>query len=141
MRERSETDRVPYDAWVKAGHLIATPGRARDDMAVLRKLVEVCDSYDVKEIAFDRWRMEDLQKRLKDEGIRGVPLAPHGQGFRDMAPAFDAFETILLAGSLRHGGSPVLRWQASNAVVQMDESGIARRTSGAHRIKSTRSSR
>lgn len=123
VAERSENDRVPYGVWVNDGHVIATPGRARDDTAIMRKLVQCVDSFDVREIAYDRWRIEDLQKKLVDEGVRGVPLAPHGQGFKDMAPAFDAFESALLARELKHGGSPVLRWQASNAVVQMDESG------------------
>ena len=123
IRERVEKDRVPYDVWVKQGLIVATPGRARDDLAIVRKLVEVCGLFDVKSVAFDRWRIEDLKKKLADEGVTNIPLVPHGQGFRDMAPAFDAFETALVNAHLKHGGSPVMRWQASNAVVQMDESG------------------
>src|SRR5690606_29550959 len=30
LDERERSDRVPYSAWVKAGHLIAVPGRALD---------------------------------------------------------------------------------------------------------------
>jgi phage terminase large subunit-like protein len=40
-----------------------------------------------------------------------------------MAPAFDAFETLLIEHKLKHGGSPVMRWQASNLIVQRDEAG------------------
>lgn len=123
IRERVEKDRVPYDVWVKQGLITATPGRARDDTAIVRKLVEVCGLFDVRSVAYDRWRIEDLKKKLADEGVNDIPLTPHGQGFKDMAPAFDAFETALVNAHLKHGGSPVLRWQASNAVVQMDESG------------------
>ena len=44
----------------------------------------------------------------------------HGQGYRDMAPTLDLFEELALAGRLRHGGHPVLRWAVSNAVVSFD---------------------
>ncbi len=40
-----------------------------------------------------------------------------------MSPAFDAFETELIDGRLRHDGSPVLRWMASNCAVQKDDAG------------------
>jgi len=123
IRERVEKDRVPYDVWVRDGNIIATPGRARDDTAIIRKLVEVCGRFDVREIGYDRWRIEDLKKKLEDEGVTDIPLVEHGQGFKDMAPAWDAFETELLEAQLQHGGNPVMRWQASNCVVQKDEAG------------------
>lgn len=123
IRERVEKDRVPYDVWERDGNIITTPGRARDDTAIIRKLVDVCGRFDVREIGYDRWRIEDLKKKLEDEGVTDIPLVEHGQGFKDMAPAWDAFETELLEGKLKHGGNPVMRWQASNCVVQKDEAG------------------
>jgi phage terminase large subunit-like protein len=46
-----------------------------------------------------------------------------GQGYKDMGPAVDVMETLILAGKLRHGGHPVLTWCCSNAVVTVDPSG------------------
>jgi len=43
-----------------------------------------------------------------------------GQGFKDMSPAVEAFEALALAGQIRHGGAPLLRWCFSNAVVARD---------------------
>jgi phage terminase large subunit-like protein len=123
VRERTEKDRVPYDVWVRDGHITATPGRARDDMAILRRLVWASDTFDLKAVGYDRWRIEDLKKKLEDEDLGELPLEPHGQGFKDMSPAFDAFETELIDGRLRHDGSPVLRWMASNCAVQKDDAG------------------
>jgi phage terminase large subunit-like protein len=125
IRERVETDRVPYDAWERSGDIVATPGRARDNKAIIRKLVWFVDTFDVIGIGYDRWRIEDLLKELRDEGLDRVAdrLVPFGQGFKEMAPAFDEFETLLIDRKLRHGGSPVLRWQASNLIVQKDEAG------------------
>jgi phage terminase large subunit-like protein len=82
----------------------------------------VTSRFDVQGIAFDRWRIADLKKALADDGLE-VPLIDWGQGFRDMAPAVDALETAVLTGRLRHGGHPVLRWNAANACITQDPAG------------------
>src|SRR3546814_8428330 len=46
-----------------------------------------------------------------------------GQGFISMAPALDNLEAELLNGRVRHGGNPVLRMCAVNAVVTKDPAG------------------
>src|SRR3546814_9847343 len=66
--------------------------------------------------------INDLKVILDSEGIQ-LPLVEWGQGYRDMAPAVDAFEAALLAGELRHGNHPILRWNASNAVFDVDPAG------------------
>ena len=78
--------------------------------------------FDLKGIAFDRWRMADLQVILENEGIE-LPLTAFGQGFQSMSPAIDAFEAALLDGKLRHGGHPILTWCASNLAYAFDPAG------------------
>ena len=48
---------------------------------------------------------------------------PFGQGYKDMAPAIAIFEELAIAGRLRHGGHPVLKWCISNAIVEQDPAG------------------
>lgn len=122
MREREDTDRVPYVTWQKEGLLTATRGRAVDKKAVAQRLAQLCADYDVKAVAYDRWRMEDLKRILDDEGIY-LPLVGFGQGFQSMSPALDAMETLVLDGKLNHGGHPVLTWNCSNCVVDTDPAG------------------
>lgn len=122
IAERVERDRVPYDRWAIEGHIDRTNGKATDRVAIARTLAEIRARYDVKGIAFDRWRFEDLSKVLNDEGI-DLPLVEFVPGFRSYAPAVDAFETALLSGKMRHNGNPVLRWQAGNMVVEQDAAG------------------
>ena len=122
IRERGERDRVPYALWRDQGVIEAPPGRAIDKGYVARRLAELLIRFDVQAIAYDRWRIDELKRHLADEGIE-APLTEWGQGFRDMAPAVDALETLILNGRLRHGGNPVLRWCASNASVTMDPAG------------------
>ena len=71
---------------------------------------------------YDRWRIEILRQALARLGV-AMPLEPMGQGFKDMAPAVEAFEELALAGRIRHGGHPLLRWCFSNAVVARDAAG------------------
>ncbi len=122
MREREDTDRVPYATWQKEGFITATRGRAVDKKAVAQRLAQLCADYDVKVVAYDRWRMEDLKRILDDEGI-SLPLIGFGQGFQSMSPALDAMETLVLDGKLNHGGHPVLTWNCSNCVVDTDPAG------------------
>ncbi|MCW8918920.1 MAG: terminase large subunit [Gammaproteobacteria bacterium] len=117
--DKERTDRVPYIAWRDAGHLFALPGKAINKLAIIRQLAEDMSLYDLQEIAYDRWRIEDLKMLLDQEGI-SLPLQPFGQGFKDMSPALDEFERRLLNGLIKHDGNPVMTWCAANAVTVSD---------------------
>ena len=122
MAERAETDRVPYPVWAAQGHIEPTPGATVDYRPVIARIAEACATFDVQGIAYDRWRIEDLRRQLGDEGIDDR-LAEFGQGFKDMGPAVDALERAIADKRLRHGGHPILRWNAANAVVELDPAG------------------
>lgn len=122
LYEKADKDRVPYLAWRDAGYLETLPGKAINKLAVLKRAVEICDAYDVQGIGFDRWRIEDFKMLMDQEGA-SLPLLPFGQGFKDMAPAVDAFESIIVDKTLRHNGNPVMTWCAANAVISKDPAG------------------
>lgn len=122
LYDKADKDRVPYVVWRDAGHLGTTEGRAINKLAVVRQLSEIAASYDLQAVAYDRWRIEDLKMILDQEGI-SLPLAPFGQGFKDMAPAVDEYERRLLNKLVRHRGNPVMTWCAANAVVMTDPAG------------------
>lgn len=122
LHDKADKDRVPYIAWRDAGYLEALPGRAINKLAVIRRLAEISSLYDLQEVAYDRWRIEDLKMLLDQEGI-SLPLVPFGQGYKEMAPAIDEFERLLLDGHVRHGGNPVMTWCAANAVTVSDPAG------------------
>lgn len=122
VHDRAHRDRVPYDVWAEQGYLTLTPGSSVAYDAVAERLADLCDNYAVREIAFDRWRIDVLKADIARLG-RELPLVPFGQGFKDMTPALDALEHALLEGNLRHGGNPVLRMCAANAVATRDPAG------------------
>ena len=120
--ERVDRDRVPYDRWAADGWIDTTVGNATDRLAIAMRLADIRSRYDVQGIAFDRWRFEDLKKLLSDEGI-DLPLVEFVPGFRSYAAAVDAFERAILERRMQHNGSPILRWQAGNVVVETDPAG------------------
>lgn len=122
LAKKEKKDRVPYLAWRTAGFLETPEGAAIDKSAVLKRLAEITSKYDVQDIGYDRWRIEDLKALAAKEGIE-LKLVPFGQGFKDMAPAVDELERKLVGGKIRHDVNPVLTWCAANAVVVKDPAG------------------
>lgn len=122
LRDRSKRDRAPYDVWESQGLIRAIPGAAVDYEAVARDMRDILQDCDVQAIAFDRWRFDLLKKELDELGA-DWPLLPFGQGFKDMAPAIDSLEELLLNEQLAHGGNPVLTMCMDNARIEKDAAG------------------
>ena len=122
LEERARRDRVCYDVWHRQGFLRTTPGASVDYSHVAADMLEILEGLDVRGIAFDRWRVAELQRELDRLGAE-LPLVEHGQGFASMAPALDALEAELLNGRVAHGGHPVLTMCAANAVIVKDPAG------------------
>jgi phage terminase large subunit-like protein len=122
LRDRSKRDRAPYDVWESQGLIRAIPGAAVDYEAVAKDMVDILQDCDVHAIGFDRWRFDLLQKELTEIGA-DWPLFPFGQGFKDMAPAIDMLEELLLNEQIAHGDNPVLTMCMANARIEKDAAG------------------
>lgn len=122
VTDRADRDKVPYDVWAAQGLLTLTPGSSVDYDWVADRLVRMCDEWKVQIVKFDRWRIDDMTAALKRLGAE-LPLEPHGQGFRDMAPALDLLESELLQGRIVHGDNAILTNHASNAIAVSDPAG------------------
>lgn len=121
LERKERTDRVPYLAWKAAGYLETTPGRAISKLVVVKKLVELSGFFELQGACYDRWRIEDLKALAADNDIELPPMVAFGQGYKDMSPAIESFETALLNGTMVHPGNPVLTWCAANAVTVSDD--------------------
>jgi len=124
-----------YTQWVKAGHLLTSPGKTINPEVVALHIAELCQRFNVIGMAYDRWRVADLLREFDRIGFQayedkddkrngaGLRLVPWGQGFRDMAPAIDALELEVLERTLVHSNNPVLNWNMANAVATLDPAG------------------
>lgn len=126
LAERSRTDSVPYDAWVRAGHLEATPGKVVDYRFVAQQLADFATRFDLRAVAFDPWRIAYLQQELDALGV-GLPLVAHGQGYMRaqdsglwMPRSVELLEKAVFDGRLRVLRNPVLSWNSASAVLAAD---------------------
>lgn len=119
LREREDADKAQYVRWRDDGHLLTTPGKTMDPAFVAREIARLHGEHRIEAIAFDRWRIEDLRRELSAIGC-DQELVPWGQGFKDMSPAIDTLERLVIDEKLRHGGHPVLTWCALNAKTVSD---------------------
>ena len=98
LADKEERDKVPYIAWRDQGYITALPGRSIDKLAVARQCAADAAVFDMQELGYDRWRIEDFKRTCDDDGLV-LPLVPCGQGFQSMTPAVEAFETTLVAAA------------------------------------------
>lgn len=122
LLDRAKRDRVPYEVFHRQGYLRTTPGATVDYGFVAQEMAEILADVNIQSIAYDRWRIDIFKRELERIGIE-LPLIPHGQGFKDMAPALDSLEAELLNGRIAHGNHPVLSMCAANAITEKDPAG------------------
>lgn len=129
INDHEQRDRVPYKLWAEQGYVTLTEGRSINKSSVALRIAELTRDFQVIGMAYDRWRISDIIRDLDEIGLQsynesdkgdGLRLYPWGQGFRDMAPAIDAFEKAVIDRNLLHGGNPVLTWNVANAIVVAD---------------------
>jgi phage terminase large subunit-like protein len=122
IREKSKLDKVPYDTWADQGFLTLIDGPVIIPAVVAQAVADAAETYNIQNLAYDRWRINDFKRELESIGAN-IPMAPFGQGFKDMAPAIDKLERLVAERKLRHGGHPIMNMCAAGAVAERDPAG------------------
>jgi len=120
LRDLSRRTGGQADTWVASGALTLTEGNVIDYAAITEALNRDRERWDIREVAFDRWGATMLSSQLIDEGW---PLVQFGQGFASMAAPTAELLRLINGGLYHHGGNPVARWEAGNAVTRSDPAG------------------
>lgn len=102
-----------YQGWVRDGLVIETPGNVLDYDYVEAKIKELCEVYNVQNIATDAKNAVQLSVKLQEAGI---PITFFGQGIVNMNAPTREMHRLVSKGTFNHLGDPVLRWMAGNAV-------------------------
>lgn len=143
--EREKKDRVPYPRWIRDGLVHGVPGKVVRKEALVARLNEVREQFDLRWVAYDRYAHKELAAQVADQGI-DLPWIEHPQGFRRggqldlvgtdgkkldnplwMPDSVQKFEARLLERTISIQPSPVTRWQVSSAVIRQDPSGTGNR--------------
>jgi phage terminase large subunit-like protein len=120
LRRRADKDGVAYPAWAADGFIIPTPGNVVDFHVVENQIRDLCDRFNVREIAFDSHLARNMLNNLLADGLPAVEMR---QGWVTMAPAIKELERAIVGGRFRHGGHPVLRWNFDNIATETDKAG------------------
>jgi phage terminase large subunit-like protein len=118
VSQRTERGTVPYANWVASGHIKQTEGDVTDYSVIEQDILADVERFKPAEVAFDPWNATDLVNRLT---VANAPMVQFIQGARSFHPGFQALERAYISGKLRHGGDPVLTWNAANLVPRRDE--------------------
>jgi phage terminase large subunit-like protein len=120
VQRRVKEDRVDYDVWIRQGFIEETEGNVVDYDFVKVRIAALGDRFHVEEIAFDKWNATQLATQL---GGLGFTMTEFGQGYASMSGPTNELKGYILGRKFAHLGNPVLRWMASNLVVQQDAAG------------------
>jgi len=136
LEARRPAERDLFKQWIRAGYIEPMPGDVIRFRTVAERLLAFQRQFDVKVIAYDRWRIDDLKADIDALG-GDLPLEPFGQGFKEMAPAIEFFAECALTGRIRHGGHPVLTACVANAIMSTDPAGNAKIDKGKSNMRGT----
>jgi len=106
--------------WAEEGWLEVTPGEVIDYEAVKTRMRLDRQLFDVREVAYDPWGMTQLTQELMDAGWKMVEMR---QGWASMAGPTSELLRCVKSSTFLHGGNPVARWCAGNAVTRTDPAG------------------
>lgn len=116
-KKRDEKRVTPYRGWIQAGHITETEGNVIDYAIVEADMMKDVEMYQPVKVAYDPWNAQQFVNRLTE---RGVELEMFIQGPKSYHPAMQSLEAAYKGRTLRHGGNPVLRWNAANIVPRRD---------------------
>lgn len=111
----------PYREWADRGFIELTPDRTIDESWIEAEIVKVAAERNLKMLLIDPWHAREIGKRLIN--VHGLPVEEIRQGFKSLGEPTRKVRDWIVAGKLRHGGHPILRWHASNAVEERDPAG------------------
>ena len=114
-------DNFPYRSMAERGFLILTPGDVIDYAFVRREINDVCEPVNLVKLLGDPWNATQLLTELRESD--GLPVEQIRQGFQSLSAPTKELLRLILAKKIRHGGHPVLRWNAQNAVADTDAAG------------------
>ena len=120
MKERIMKDHVPYDLWMKAGWITATPGEVVDYNLVEEKILDLANIYNVIELDADMHFASMLIQRLEKAGLTCVDIP---QTFLNMTNPINETEVLIREKKISHENNLVARWCFGNASVAKNGNG------------------
>ena len=120
LRIREDASGANYVEWHEQGLITATEGNVIDYREIESQIVELCERFNVREIAFDPHLARQVQPNILDKGLPAIDMR---QVPSLMMPAYQELERAILGGEFHHGSHPVLRHCFANVAVKRNDHG------------------
>jgi phage terminase large subunit-like protein len=120
IQERSRSQRVPYDVWMRNGLITPIPGEVIDYAYIYEQIEQDVARFQVREIGYDRYQAAEIYVRLANAGLTMVQIAQTTGG---MNGGMRVLEHLIAGRLLAHGDHAVLTWNIHNVVVYQDSNG------------------
>jgi phage terminase large subunit-like protein len=111
----------PYRSWALLGYIRLTPGNTIDEREIEAQVLELAEGRNLVKVLLDPWQARRLGTELQD--THGLPVEFIRQGYASLSEPTKRLRDWIVGRRLRHGGHPILRWHASNAVSVQDPAG------------------
>jgi len=106
-----------YQNWDAQGLLNVTDGEIIDYDEILEVLRQVRGAFQLEQVAYDPHQATYLVTTMTKEGFPVIEVLPNVLNFSEPMKELDA---LTKAGTIAHGGCPVMEWQVNNVVAQPD---------------------
>ena len=112
---------MPYRSWAADGLIALTPGNTIDEDFIEEEVLRLAAERNLVKLLADPWGARRLATSLLN--AHGLPVEFIRQGFASLSEPTKALRDWIVGRKLRHGGHPIARWHASNAVERRDPAG------------------
>jgi len=119
LERRLKKGNKALEKYRDSGHLVVVPGAVIDYSWIKRDILQVCERFEVRGIAYDRWNSSQLVTDLMEEGVEMIKF---GQGFASMSAPMKELLRLVLTGQIEHN-DPLLTWAVSNVVAETNPAG------------------
>jgi phage terminase large subunit-like protein len=119
--ELEKRHQVPYRHWADRGLITLTPGNVIDYSFIRSQINAIAQERGLQKLMVDPWNATKLALELKEQD--GLPVEYIRQGYLSLTGPTKELLRLILSRQIRHGGNPILRWHASNAVAEQDAAG------------------
>ena len=110
--------KVPaYQNWDAQGLINVTDGEIIDYDEIFEVLREVRSKFQLEQVAYDPHQATYLVSQMQKEGFPVLEYRPIVLNFSEPMKELDALSR---AGTIAHGGCPVMEWEMNNVVAQAD---------------------
>jgi phage terminase large subunit-like protein len=119
LKDKEANWRVPLSLFIREGW-IRIAGEDMVDLDIVeRDIKEICATYRVPVVGYDRWKSEVMCSRMHAQGVAKFVSVPQLPSLLT-APSQE-LRLGILKGTVAHLNNPVLRWQLSNVDLEANE--------------------